>query len=191
MRALGAATAVVLAALATGCGGPSEPEGAPPVPAPAESLPADTGATSTAPPAEPPEAKPKPLPGLPAYTAGYDAWTPLTRKPIPPRESGDAHLGTKQVFASKRRREDGLFPYGTIIVKEASRPSNDFIGLIAVMRKERGADPAHNDWSFVEWTRDGPDERFTLQARDSVCWSCHVGAQQTDYVWIYALGLGG
>jgi hypothetical protein len=128
-------------------------------------------------------------PAWPGYTAGYAEWTRLTRKPIPPRESGDAHLGTKEVFASKKRRANGLFPNGTIIVKEAQRPGRDFIGLIAVMRKERGADPAHNDWRFIEWTRESPDERFAVTARDAVCWSCHAGAEQTDYVWIYTLGL--
>jgi hypothetical protein len=74
-------------------------------------------------------------------------------------------------------------------VKEAVRPGKDFIGLIAIMRKERGFDPAHNDWRFVEYTRDSARARFTETASESVCWSCHMGAQQTDYVWIYSLGL--
>ena len=74
-------------------------------------------------------------------------------------------------------------------MKDAARPGKDFIGLIAVMRKERGADPEHNDWRFVEYTREGPKDRFRLAARDSVCWTCHAGAQRTDYLWIYTLGL--
>jgi hypothetical protein len=57
------------------------------------------------------------------------------------------------------------------------------------MRKERGLDPAHNDWQFVEYTRERAGERFTETASDAVCWNCHMGAQQTDYVWIYTLGL--
>ena len=181
--------AVLLVALA-GCAGSEEPERA----GPTLSAPAATTTGETAPPPTvtlvPAEPEVKPLLGLPGYTAGYDGWTRLTRKPIPPRESGDAHLGTKQIFASRPRGPNGLFPNGTIIVKEAQRPGTDFIGLIAVMRKERGADPAHNDWKFLEWTRDGAKARFTLTARDSVCWSCHAGAEETDYVWIYTLGLG-
>jgi hypothetical protein len=178
--------AVLVAGLAAGCGGSSEPPPAAQLPPTATT---ESAPTTTAPPPEPPEATPKPRVGLPGYTAGYDEWTRLTRKPIPPRESGDPHLGTKEVFASKKRRANGLFPNGTIIVKEAQRPGREFIGLIAVMRKERGADPAHNDWRFIEWTRDSPDERFAVTARDAVCWSCHAGAEQTDYVWIYTLGL--
>jgi len=129
------------------------------------------------------------LPGLPALTAGYQSWPKLNRKPIPPRATGDAHLGTKNVYASKRRTK-GSFPDGTILVKEATRPGKDFLGLIAVMRKRRGTDPDHNDWQFVEFTRDTRGQRFTETARDAVCWSCHVGAEKTDFVWIYTLGLG-
>jgi Cytochrome P460 len=189
MRALGAVT-LALAVLAAGCGGSSEPEAAAPTATVPETVSTEHAATTTAPTPEPPKAEPKPLPGLPAFTAGYEQWTRLTRKPVPPRESGDAHLGTKRIFASQERRANGVFPDGTIIVKEAARPGADFMGLIAVMRKEPGADPVHNDWRFIEWTRDDPNERFTLQARDSVCWNCHVGAEQTDYVWVYTLGLG-
>jgi Cytochrome P460 len=113
----------------------------------------------------------------------------LNRKPIPPRESGDAHSGTKNVYASKKRRPSGSFPNGTILVKEAVRPGKDFIGLIAIMRKERGLDRDHNDWRFVEYTRDSAGARFAETASGSVCWTCHMGAQQTDYAWIYTLGL--
>jgi hypothetical protein len=188
MRLL-SALAAALVALAVGCGGGSPPEGA----APAETQtvvdtpPTNPTPTTTASPATPTE--PKPLSGLPAFTAGYEEWTKLNRKPIPPRESGDAHLGRKNIFASKKRRASGSFPNGTILVKEAVRPGKDFIGLIAIMRKERGLDRDHNDWRFVEYTRDSAAARFAVTASDSVCWSCHIDAQQTDYVWIYTLGL--
>ena len=50
-----------------------------------------------------PTATPKPLPGLPQWTAGYTAWAKVNRAPIPTRPS-DAHRGTKNVYASKRAR---------------------------------------------------------------------------------------
>jgi hypothetical protein len=186
---LASAVAAALVALAAGCGGGSTPEGAAP---PETETVVDTPPTNPAPstsPAPPAPAKPKPLPGLPAFTVGYEEWKKLNRRPIPPRESGDAHLGRKNVFSSKKRRVSGNFPNGTIVVKEAVRPGKDFIGLIAIMRKERGLDPDHNDWRFVEYTRGRAGGRFVETARDAVCWSCHMGAQQTDYVWIYTLGL--
>jgi hypothetical protein len=121
-------------------------------------------------------------PGVPGYVAGYRDWVKLNGEPIPPR-SADPHEGTKNVYASSERRPSGRFPFGTMVVKEASRPGRDFIGLIAIMRKERGADPAHNDWRFVEYTREARNERFQELARGAVCWSCHIGALESDYVF--------
>ncbi len=177
--------------LATACGAEREPQSAPPTSeettTAAPPSPTTTAAAATTTPAAV-EEPPAPLPGLPRFTAGYDEWPKLNGKRLPPRDS-DPHLGTKQVYASKPARPGGVFPNGTIIVKEAARPGKDFVGLVAVMRKKPGADPAHNDWVFVEWTREAPDERFSEVASGAVCWSCHAGAAEHDYVWISELGL--
>jgi hypothetical protein len=119
---------------------------------------------------------------VPAFVADYRDWIKLNDAPIPPRSS-DPHNGTKNVYASKERLAGGRFPAGTIVVKDATRPGADFIGLIAIMRKERGADPAHRDWVFVEYTRDARNERFEETASGAVCWSCHMGALDSDYVF--------
>jgi hypothetical protein len=179
-------TAFVLALAA--CGG--ESESAPERATASEPVTSTEPAPPTTETTARPKPNPKPLPGLPRYTAGYEDWVKLTRKPIPPRASGDAHLGTKMVYSSKPPRGNADFPNGTIIVKEAVRPGKDFLGLIAVMRKEQGADPAHNDWRFVEFTRDDRRDRFSETASGAICWTCHMGAAKTDYVWIYTLGLG-
>jgi hypothetical protein len=57
------------------------------------------------------------------------------------------------------------------------------------MRKERGADPEHNDWIWVEYTRESEDAPFAESAGGAVCWGCHIGAAETDYIWIATLGL--
>jgi cytochrome P460 len=173
--------------MVSACGGTSEPKTA--APPRTETVAAPLPASTTTTTAPPPRAKP--LPGLPRFTARYKAWARLNRKAIPPRSSGDAHLGTKQVYASKERRGNGRFPYGTVIVKEATRPGEDFLGLIATMRKRNGADTAHNDWVFVEYTRESADTPFRETASGTVCWSCHMGAAKTDYLWIYTLRLAG
>lgn len=131
--------------------------------------------------AQAPEAQAKALPGLPAWTAGYRAWTKLNAAPLPPRDS-DPHLGTKNVFASKPAT-GGVFPVGAIVVKEGFRPGKEFVGLIATMRKIEGTNPGHNDWVFVEWARDEAGDPFTELAKGSVCTSCHVGAADKDYVF--------
>jgi hypothetical protein len=183
---------VALAALVAACGGSSEPEPAPEA-APGTATQgeatrteeptteeATTGETTTE--AAPPPPRPKAPPGVPRFVAGYRGWAKLNDAPIPPRDS-DPHNGTKDVFASKERLANGRFPVGTVVVKEATRPGADFIGLIAIMRKERGADPAHNDWVFVEYTREAANARYGLQAEGAVCYGCHVGAADRDYVF--------
>ncbi len=184
--------ALLAAALAPACGG-SEPEAQEPAQPPETATSAPTTIEAAPPvpppppPPPPPAAKPKPKapPGTPAFVAGYWSWPKLNQAPIPRRDS-DPHEGTKNVYASKPQRADGRFPNGTIVVKEAVRPGADFIGLIAVMRKRRGADPKHNDWVFVEFTREAESARFGEIASGSVCWSCHVGAQESDYVFTAA-----
>ena len=174
---LGTILGVALAA--AGCGGGDEP---PPEPAAAPPITVTAAAPPEVVPTEPVAPEAKPPPGAPRFIGGYRDWTKLNDQPIGPRNA-DPHLGTKNVFASKEPRADGRFPNGTIVVKEASRPGKDFIGLLATMRKQKGADPEHNDWVFVEYTRDGADESFSELARGTVCWSCHVGAAESDYVF--------
>lgn len=183
-----AGLALLLLALAA-CGGD---EDAAPEPATTGETPTTTagdagtvkGETTTEespPPAPPPPPAPTALPGLPEWTAGYRAWMKLNASPIPPRDS-DPHLGTKQVYASRDMLRSA-YPPGTVIVKEARRPGADFVGLVAGMRKVPGSNPDHNDWQFVEWTRDSRDEPFTELARGGVCESCHSGVAGQDYVF--------
>jgi hypothetical protein len=122
------------------------------------------------------------LPGLPAYTAGYQSWTKLNSKPIPPARS-DPHLGTKNVYASRLPRAgSALYPVGTVVVKDITRPGARFVGVVAVMRKQAGV-KANNGWQMIEYTRSSSRSRFTVLAQGSICYSCHVGAKRTDYVF--------
>ena len=170
--------------LLSACGGGSD-EAAPT--SPASTTTAGETATTTPPPPAPGTTTelPAPLPGLPKSVAGYDGWTRLNDAPLPPRDS-DPHLSTKNVYASKEAGANGRFPNRTIIVKEGVAPGKNFVTLIAIMRKERGADPAHNDWLFIEYTREKKNAPFEELASGAVCYSCHVGAEATDYVWTLA-----
>lgn len=131
------------------------------------------------------------LPGLPAVTAGFMGWDRLNRAPIPPdspqarRVGVDAHRGVKNVYVrvpGAGRPAGGPFPAGTVIVKAAGedplRPT-----LVAVMRKVAGADPAHGDWRFAEYTRPAPGTPFGSPLSGEVCWSCHAIAAGTDWVF--------
>lgn len=122
----------------------------------------------------------KALPGLPGYTSGYKSWFRINRKPIPPRPSGDAHFGRKQVYASKRSR-GGRYPVGTVIVKEVTR--GGVVSVVAVMRKIRGFSPRNNDWQMIEYSRSSARSRFAVLAQGQICYACHVQARKNDYVF--------
>ena len=177
---LAAALAAAAIVLGLGCGGAdeaAEPRGATAA-GETEAAP-ETGTTDDE--AATTEDEPAAAAGLPPYLAGYDSWTHLNDEPIPPRESGDAHLGTKEIYTSAAA-VDRVYPAGTIIVKEATRPDSDFVGLVAVMRKLDGFAPENNDWEMIEYTRGSPGEPFAEIASGGVCYSCHVGAREFDYV---------
>jgi hypothetical protein len=186
---LAALATLVLAACGGGADEPAAPAEAAPAPTAFEPEPVPESTSGSEPetaeqepkPEPEPEPEPKAPPGLPVELAGYETWTKLNARPIPPRDA-DPHSGTKNVYASERA-VGGTYPDGAIVVKEAIRPGKDFVGLVAMMRKERGAQPDHNDWVWIEWVRDGPSESFRVQARDAVCYGCHVGARATDYVF--------
>lgn len=131
-----------------------------------------------------------PLPGLPGDVAGYTQWLKLNAEPIPPVPGGDPHNGTKNVYVNKTRETiapggEQQFPYpdGSIVIKEATRPGKDFIGLIAIMRKKAGVDPDHNDWEFIEYVRNASDAEFKVIAEGRVCWGCHTQVEDIDYVF--------
>ena len=122
------------------------------------------------------------LPGIPKAFQPYKSWHKVNAKPIP--NKGGPHPGVKNVYASKRK-VGGKYPFGTLIVKEGFTTvgGKRFVTLIATMRKQRGLDPAHGNWKFIEWTRSSPNARFAEIARDATCWGCHSLAKKSD--WVY------
>ena len=141
-------------------------------------------------PVQPEEPAAVALPGLPADVAGYTQWLKLNAAPIPPAPGGDPHNGTKNVYVNQTRdtiapNGNQQFPYpdGSIVVKDATRPGKDYIGLIAIMRKKDGVNPDHNDWEFIEYVRNAADAEFRVIAKDGVCWGCHARVKDIDYVF--------
>ncbi len=141
-----------------------------------------------------PQPEPEPpvaLPGLPEDTAGYEGWLKLNAQPIPPVPGFDPHRGTKNVYVNQTReviapngQQQFPYPDGAIVVKDAVRPDKDFIGLVAVMWKIAGSNPAAGDWKFEEYTRNAPDAEFRLIASGAACSGCHAGAAATDFVFV-------
>ena len=117
--------------------------------------------------------------GLPRYVDGYAKWPKVNRAPI--RGGSAAHQGTKNVFASKRRR-GGRFPVGTIVVKTATPPGKKWLSLVATMRRIKAT--SNGGWRWEEFTRTSPSRRFTkVGFPESGCAACHAQASARDYVF--------
>lgn len=149
-----------------------------------------TEAASTTEGAPSTEAAPPPMaaPGLPQDLAGFMGWLKLNSAPIPPSPAAP-HGDQKNVYVNQTRADitagaSQTFPYpdGSIVVKEGSR-GGDRAAIVAVMRKIAGIDPEHGDWEYIEYSRSSTDAPYTLLAEGAVCWTCHVNAQSTD--WVY------
>ncbi|MCP9485714.1 MAG: cytochrome P460 family protein [Gaiellaceae bacterium MAG52_C11] len=117
--------------------------------------------------------------GIPAYVDGYAKWPKLNAKPI--RGGSPAHQGTKQVYASKRKT-GAKYPIGAIVVKTATPPGQQWLSLVATMRKIRGS--ANGGWRWEEFTRTSRTARFTkVPFPESGCAGCHMQAKANDYVF--------
>jgi hypothetical protein len=181
---LSLATSLSVALLVAGCG--SDDDGSATTEATTEAAPEP--APEPEPPAEPDPPPAVADPGLPQYTAGFRDGLKLNAAPIPPN-AGAPHGETKNVYVNQTR--DAIapggtqaFPYpeGTVVTKTGSR-SGDDAAIVAIMRKVAGADPEHGDWEFIEFSRSSAGEPYTVLAQDSVCWTCHAGATDTDWVF--------
>jgi hypothetical protein len=111
--------------------------------------------------------------GLPSYTDGYRTWTKLNRKPV---TKPGAHNGVKNVYASRPRGSNRLFPNGTVIVKSIAEPgAKGLAKQVAVMRKARGR------WQWVEYELEG--SRYGVLAQGALCSGCHMQARANDWIF--------
>ncbi|MGD9572195.1 MAG: cytochrome P460 family protein [Thermoleophilia bacterium] len=189
------AAAAAVAAGAAACGGGDDGTGdAGSAPPPATTAPAASAPAATTAPEPRPAPRPRALPGLPAWTAGFARWDTLNSAPIPQdsaqtqRVGFDAHSSVKDVYVrlpagASRPAAGEPWPDGTDILKAGRR--DGAVVLIAVMRKVAGSDPDHGDWEFREWLRDSAGEDFATEARltGATCWGCHATAAETDWVF--------
>ncbi len=125
---------------------------------------------------EPAEEAQKPSgPPTLADTEGYKQWLKFNREPIEGRTHGltDIYVNQDRDVIAPHGILKFPFPDGTIIVKEIL--SNDWV---SIMRKVEGADPAHDDWEWIEYDAEG-----SVIGKDASCWGCHAQAEDTDWVF--------
>lgn len=111
-----------------------------------------------------------------AYTDGYATWPRINKKPF---STPGAHNGVKNVYTSKQRGRNRLFPNGTVIVKSIVTPGEKGRpGQVAVMRKVNGR------WRWIEYTLTG--RRYGVLAQGALCSACHMQVKARDWVFTRA-----
>jgi len=89
------------------------------------------------------------------------------------------------VEAIRIEGKKGILPDESIIVKENFGPDKK-LAAITVMYKEKGYDPAHNDWF---WAKYQPDGTIDAEGKVKGCIDCHglpkdiFKDKTNDYVW--------
>ena len=97
----------------------------------------------------------------------------------------DPHEGIKNVYACGISQEDLAarkvgepYPDGTLIVKESSREDQDYVWLVATMKKVDGA------WEWREYTRNFASEDFLrLGVPEQTCIDCHTKVAGNDFLY--------
>jgi hypothetical protein len=178
---------VVIAAVAVGCGegaGTTTSSTAPPVTT--TTVPSTTTAaptTSTVPPTTAATTTTTAAtttsvasgPPTPSEVVGFREWLKMNLEPVEGRTHGLTNIYINQTRAAiaPSGQLTFPFPYGTVVVKEGLSD-----GLVSIMRKTKGADPAHDDWQWAEYRPDG-----TIVGKDDACWTCHTNAKAKDWVF--------
>ena len=114
----------------------------------------------------------------------YESCLKFNTDPIEPTGDDDPHLGYKSVYGCHVDVSELAggpstgYPDGTLIVKTSTREDQDFVWLLASMRKTSGR------WEWAEYTRNFPDEKFArIPVEKSVCIDCHVQVEPIDWVF--------
>ena len=112
-----------------------------------------------------------------------------------PGETGGVHgLGTRTVYINDlgvmTNQEGGVYPAGTVIVKEIMDDANTFVAKIATMVKTD--DPmyaSHNGWIYKKYGRSAEDAEYVqvrgagLEDAGNGCHGCHAKADN-DSVFV-------
>ena len=128
--------------------------------------------------------------------ANFDTWTLETTHQGPDAALGAAHAGNdstaqREVYFKDGQDpgSDGLYPKGTVIVKEVSNPSSGILGVTAMVKRGADFNPAGNDWEWFMLNADGTimidnDTGDPVRGANlGQCLNCHSQASDSDYVF--------
>lgn len=117
-----------------------------------------------------------------AAAAFLCAPAPRAKTPNEPHREYYCHVYIDEPGLKIMKTGDGLYPVGTVIVKQKfSDATAKSAELYTLMRKrEQGYDPEHGDWEYSIVNRQAT--QVLARGRIESCIECHKAHEKTDYV---------
>lgn len=142
---------------------------------------------------EPQDTPPAEFIATDATFADFQTWTLVAQEQGPDPALGQAHQGndstvTRYVYyKDDTDKVNGLYPLGTVIVKESYNPDQTILERTAMVKRGNNFDPDHNDW---EWFMLAPDGNIMngqdgnpVRGAIGMCIGCHTQAADIDYAF--------
>jgi hypothetical protein len=141
--------------------------------------------------------------------AGYKKWIRVNPKPVsldakisfmcapsfPPEKNADNPHKNKFITVyvnaigqkAMMTEQSPQFPQGSVIVKEKLTTQNSATPelLTAMVKRQKGFNPASNDWEFFALSGDA--KIIQAQGKLENCIACHTAKRQSDFVFRYYL----
>lgn len=131
-----------------------------------------------------------------ASFANFQNWVLEAELSGPDPALGPAHHGndstvTRHIyFKDGQDPENGLYPVGTIIVKQSDNHDHSVNEVTAMAKRGNNFDAGHNDWEYFMLMPDGKiatdgDGNVMRGANlmNGMCLGCHSAAANTDYIF--------
>lgn len=119
---------------------------------------------------------------------GWDSWTAIGFAKGPADNLGQAHAGndenaTRWIYMMDMGDipDNGIYPQGTVIVKQVLDGDGNQIGLVAMAKRGGDFNSNYNGWEWFMWDENGNMMRGA-DLMDNACNTCHAAAA-TDYVF--------
>jgi hypothetical protein len=155
------------------------------------------------------------IPSISEITDSYRTWQPQSPEPVaisayifglcrlptlPEQQFAESEHGHERYLqdwanaaavAGIARRGVPPFAPGSVIVKEkyvASGTGRELVAIAMMIKRESGFEPAHGDWDYAYYE----PELGVVQtkAQSDYCSGCHLGASETDFVFVDGLQPG-
>jgi hypothetical protein len=101
------------------------------------------------------------------------------KKQTGPHHHKSIHLYANPSAMRAVTNEGGVFPVGSVIVKEKFINTNQIDGIGGMIKRTPGFDPTNGDWEYFYYSVSGTLTLGRLQN----CIDCHRGARTNDYVF--------